>query len=350
MQSTFDMTAFLRAALAEDIGAGDITGNALIPAECQTSFAMNARQELVVCGLTFLQEFFALIDPAVKVEILVEEGTRVVPPPLRGERLGGGLEQSATSDSAPLPASPRGGGGLLARLSGPARALLAGERTALNLVQQLSGVATLTRQYVDAVAGTSTKIYDTRKTIPGLRQLQKYAVRCGGGENHRMGLYDAVLIKDNHIAVVGGVTKAVALARQASGGFHPAATVTPALRRGLSSLETDGSRCRPRANRDDTASSPTIIIECDTLPQVEEAIAARADIILLDNMNDAGLSEAVGRIRSHNQAQGTHILSEASGNVSLTTVRAIAETGVDRISVGKLTHSAVAVDIGLDEV
>jgi nicotinate-nucleotide pyrophosphorylase (carboxylating) len=219
-------------------------------------------------------------------------------------------------------------------------------------VQQLSGVATLTRQYVDAVAGTQAKIYDTRKTIPGLRQLQKYAVRCGGGENHRMGLYDAVLIKDNHIAVVGGVTKAVALARAAfpldrqrlGGGLPHGETSDIPAPHLTSPREGEGSQAR------DTALPPTIIVECDTLPQVEEAIAARADIILLDNMDNAMLREAVGRIYCYNQVQGTRILSEASGNVSLATVRAIAETGVDRISVGKLTHSAVAVDIGLDEV
>ena len=276
MQSPFNITAFLSAALAEDIGTGDITGNALIPTDLNAKFNMNARGELVVCGLKFLPELFALIDPSVRVELLIEEGVQVA------------------------------AGTTIARLNGPARALLAGERTALNFVQHLSGVATLTRSYVDAVAGTQAKIYDTRKTIPGLRYLQKYAVSCGGGNNHRMGLYDAVLIKDNHLALAGSVDAAIVKARAHSAG--------------------------------------QVIVECDTLAQVDAAIAARADIILLDNMDNDSLREAVTRIKPHG------IQTEASGNVSLETVRGIAETGVDRISIGKLTHSVSAVDIGLDDV
>jgi nicotinate-nucleotide pyrophosphorylase (carboxylating) len=215
---------------------------------------------------------FQLLDPRVVVKLLVEEGQKVGP------------------------------GAALAHLSGPARALLAGERTALNLVQQLSGVATLTRRYVDAVAGTGARVVDTRKTIPGLRYLQKYAVTCGGGHNHRMGLYDAVLIKDNHIAVAGGVAAAVNAAR---------------------------------------AANLPIEVEVDTLAQLDEALAAGVDIVLLDNMDNATLREAVKRAAGR-------ATTEASGNVSLETIRGIAETGVDIISVGKLTHSAVAVDIGLD--
>lgn len=276
MQPSFNITSFLASALDEDIGNGDITGNALIPADLQASFNMNARTELVVCGLKFLPELFALIDSTVTLELLVSEGQKVA------------------------------AGATIAKLRGPARALLAGERTALNLVQHLSGVATLTRKYVGAVAGTNAKIYDTRKTIPGLRYLQKYAVTCGGGENHRMGLYDAVLIKDNHLALAGNVGAAVERGRAHSAG--------------------------------------KVIVECDTLAQVDAAIAAKADIILLDNMDNTSLREAVTRIKP----QG--ILSEASGNVSLDTVRGIAETGVDRISIGKLTHSVSAMDIGLDEV
>ncbi|MES2984822.1 MAG: carboxylating nicotinate-nucleotide diphosphorylase [Pseudomonadota bacterium] len=277
MQSPFEMDAILAAALAEDIGPGDITGNATIPASAQAVFRMNARQPLVTAGLVFLPKLFAMVDAQVCVTLHVGDGAAV------------------------------DAGTCLATLEGPARALLAGERTALNLVQALSGVATLTAQYVAAVAGTRATILDTRKTIPGWRALQKYAVRCGGGTNHRMGLYDAVLIKDNHIAVAGGVTAAVNAAR---------AAIPPGT---------------------------TVQVECDTLVQLDEAIAARVDCVLLDNMDNATLAEGVKR------AHAAGVKAEASGNVNLQTVRAIAQTGVDFISVGKLTHSAVAVDIGLDE-
>lgn len=272
MQRAFDIEQFLSNALAEDIGEGDVTSNATIPADATARFAMNARQELVVCGVSFLPALFLLLDPAVVVEVVAKDGDKVA------------------KDTT------------LAYLSGPARALLAGERTALNLVQQLSGVATLTRRYVDAIEGTSARVVDTRKTIPGLRFLQKYAVTCGGGQNHRMGLYDAVLIKDNHIAVAGSVAAAVNAAKP---------------------------------------SGLPIEVEVDTLEQLDEAIAATADIVLLDNMDNTTLREAVKRVAGR-------ATTEASGNVSLETIRAIAETGVDIISVGKLTHSAVAVDIGLD--
>lgn len=276
MQSSFDIRAFLTAALAEDIGDGDVTGNSCIPADAVATLVMNAREPLVVAGLVHLPLLFSLVDDRVQVTLHVADGDRVE------------------------------AGGKIATLTGPARALLAGERTALNLVQQLSGVATLTRRYVEAVAGTPAKILDTRKTIPGWRELQKYAVRCGGGENHRMGLFDAVLIKDNHIAVAGGVEAAVKAAK---------------------------------------AHAPTlpIQVECDTLAQLDVALAVGVDSVLLDNMDNATLAEGVRRARA------AGVISEASGNVNLQTVRAIAETGVDRISIGKLTHSAVAVDIGLDE-
>jgi nicotinate-nucleotide pyrophosphorylase (carboxylating) len=271
------ITALLKTALAEDIGSGDITTLATVPADREAAFAVHARQPMVACGLHYLPELFALLDGRVKVEIKVEEGAYVKP------------------------------GVTLATLEGLAQALLAGERTALNLVQLLSGVATLTRQYVEAVAGTEARILDTRKTIPGWRALQKYAVSCGGGVNHRMGLYDAVLIKDNHIAVAGGVTAAVKAAK---------AYVAPGTR---------------------------IQVECDTLVQLDEALGCGIDAVLLDNMDNATLALGVRRARASN------VMSEASGNVNLATVRAIAETGVDFISVGKLTHSAPAVDIGLDE-
>lgn len=278
MQSPIDIRPLLSAALAEDVGAGDVTSLATIPAAAQAKFAMNARQPLVTAGLIFLPNLFEMIDPKVRVILEVEDGVAV--------------EKGAT----------------LATLEGPARALLAGERTALNLVQQLSGVATLTAQYVAAVAGTKAQILDTRKTIPGLRALQKYAVKCGGGANHRMGLYDAVLIKDNHIAVAGGVAAAVSAARAHA----------------------------PKGM--------TIEVECDTLAQLDEALAVGCDSVLLDNMSNDQLREGV------RCAHEKGVKVEASGNVNLQTVRAIAETGVDYISVGKLTHSAVAVDIGLDEV
>lgn len=277
-----DITELLKAALAEDIGPGDVTSAATIPADARATFAMRARGDVVACGLTFLPQLFALIDAGVKVDIKAGEGEKVRT------------------------------GATLATITGPARALLSGERTALNLVQQLSGVATLTRQYVDAIAGTGAKILDTRKTIPGLRSLQKYAVKCGGGQNHRMGLYDAVLIKDNHIAVAGGVAAAVKAARAHAAGM-------------------------------------TIEVECDTLAQLDEALAAGADIVLLDNMSNDELRAAVAKVRAHNGVSDA-VKTEASGNVSLATARGIAETGVDYISVGKLTHSAAAVDIGLDEI
>jgi nicotinate-nucleotide pyrophosphorylase (carboxylating) len=276
MQRPFDIEAFLFAALAEDVGEGDLTSNSVIPADTQARLVMRAREMLVVAGATFLPELFHLVDPHVKVAMIAEDGQRIKP------------------------------GDVIAILEGPARALLTGERTALNLVQQLSGVATLTRQYVDAIEGTGTKLLDTRKTIPGLRYLQKYAVRCGGGQNHRMGLYDAIMIKDNHIAIAGSLTKAV------------------------------------QAARENAPPNTTVEVECDTLKQVREAIDARADILLLDNMDNATLFAAVALAKPA-------IQTEASGNVSLETIRAIAQTGVDFISVGKLTHSARAVDIGLDD-
>ncbi len=268
-----DITQFLSAALAEDIGAGDVTGNSVIPASATTEFSFVARQPLVVAGLVYLKPLFALVDAGVVLTEIAKDGHKV---------------EAGTT---------------LATVKGSARSLLAGERTALNLLQHLSGVATLTRQYVDAVAGTHAKILDTRKTIAGLRHLQKYAVTCGGGTNHRMGLYDAVMIKDNHIAVAGGVEHAVRAAR---------------------------------------SSGLKIQVECDTLAQLDEALAVGVDSVLLDNMDLATLAEGAHRARAHG------VWSEASGNVNLQTVRAIAETGVDAISVGKLTHSVTAVDIGLD--
>jgi nicotinate-nucleotide pyrophosphorylase (carboxylating) len=277
MQLTFEQVEpLLMLALQEDIGTGDITSNAVIAEGITARFAFVAREDLVVSGAELLPFLASRLDPSLTCECLVEDGEE--------------CESAAT----------------LAVIEGNARSLMALERTALNLLQRMCAVATLTAQYVEAVEGTSARIVDTRKTIPGWRLLDKYAVSCGGGQNHRIGLFDGVLIKDNHIAIAGSLTLAVERAR----------AETPLLTR--------------------------VEVECDTLAQVSEAVAAGADMILLDNMSPEMLREGVAI------AKRSHILTEASGNVSLTTVREIAMSGVDYISVGKLTHSAVAVDIGLD--
>jgi nicotinate-nucleotide pyrophosphorylase (carboxylating) len=266
----------LMAALQEDIGPGDLTSAATIAPEATARFAFVARHPMVVSGQVVLPLLFGLVDPRIEIELLVEDGEEVE------------------------------AGAILTIVEGPARALLAGERTALNFLQRMSGIATLTARYVDAVEGTGARITDTRKTAPGLRLLDKYAVSCGGGQNHRIGLYDGVLIKDNHLAICGSVTLAVERAR----------AETPLLTK--------------------------IEVECDTLAQVREAIAAGADMVLLDNMELAELREAIALARAG------HVMTEASGGVSLETVRAIAETGADYISIGRLTHSVEAADIGLD--
>lgn len=276
MQRAFDIQAFLMDALQEDIGHGDITSNAVIPEGASGNYVFRAREAMTVSGSPFIPMIFAMLDESVRVELKVEEGQDV-------------------------PA-----GTIMAEVSGSVRAVLAGERVALNMLQHLSGIATATYAYVKAVEGTSAKIVDTRKTLPGWRELQKYAVRCGGGQNHRMGLYDGVLIKDNHIVIAGSVHAAVQAAKQG----------VPVMTQ--------------------------VEVECDTFEQVEEAIAAGADIILLDNMDNATLGKAVAA------AKAKGITTEASGNVNLETVRGIAETGVDVISIGRLTHSVRAVDIGLD--
>lgn len=277
MQLSFEQVQpLISAALQEDIGAGDITSNAVIADGVQARFAFVAREPLVAAGMPLLPMVFAMLDNTVLTELFIEDGEEVA------------------------------AGTRMAIIDGPARALLAGERTALNLLQRLCGVATLTSHYVEALEGTSARIVDTRKTIPAWRYLDKYAVSCGGGQNHRIGLFDGVLIKDNHIAIAGSIAMAVERAR----------AETPLLTK--------------------------IEVECDTLAQVREAVAASADVILLDNMPLDMLREGVALARA------AHIATEASGNVSIETVRAIAETGVDYISVGKLTHSARAVDIGLD--
>ena len=270
----FDLNAFVRATLAEDLGeAGDITSAAVIPADARFQGVMDSRDAIVVAGLPVAEAFFRALDPEVEIEALAEDGEAV----------------PAGSD--------------LLRLHGKARAMLTAERSALNTVQHLSGIATLTRRYVDAIAGTGAILLDTRKTIPGLRVLEKYATRMGGAQNHRMGLWDAAMIKDNHVAVAGGVAQAVARARDA----------------GIA----------------------RIIVEVDRLDQIEPALQAGAHHLLLDNMEPATLREAV-------QIVAGRVPTEASGGISLETIRAKAETGVTYLSVGRITQSAPAADIGLD--
>jgi nicotinate-nucleotide pyrophosphorylase (carboxylating) len=269
----FDLDAFVAATLAEDLGeAGDITA-AVIPADAGFAGVMDSRDAIVVAGLPIAEAFFRALDPEVAVERLVEDGAAV----------------PAGTD--------------LMRLRGNARALLTAERSALNTVQHLSGVATLTRAYVDRIAGTGAILLDTRKTLPGLRVLEKYATRMGGATNHRMGLWDAAMIKDNHVAVAGSVGEAV--------------------RRAVA------------------AGIARIIVEVDRIDQIEPALAAGATQLLLDNMQPPMLREAVALV-------GGRVPTEASGGVRLETIRAIAETGVTYISAGRITQSAPAADIGLD--
>ncbi len=275
----FDLDTFVRATLAEDLGAGDITSAAVIPAGTQLTAAMVSRDAIVVAGLDIAAAFFGELDPAVEVERFVRDGDVVAP------------------------------GATLLRLTGDARALLAAERSALNAIQHLSGIATLTRAYVTAIAGTGATLLDTRKTLPGLRLLEKYAVTCGGGTNHRMRLDDGVLIKDNHIAIAGGVDAAVRAAVAAGQGI--------------------------------AAGGLPIVVEVDSPDQIEPALAAGADRLLLDNMPAAVLRQAVALIAGR-------VPTEASGGVRLDNIRALAETGVTFISVGRLTQSAPAADIGLD--
>lgn len=262
------------AALAEDVGEGDVTTEALVGEDSSSIGTLLLREAGVVCGLRAAEIAFRSLDDELVFEPLVEDGDQV-----------------------------EEGGGEVARLSGRTRAILTGERTALNFLGRLSGIATLTRRYVDAVAGTGVAILDTRKTTPGLRALEKHAVRTGGGRNHRFGLDDGVLVKDNHLLAGGSIVDAVARLR--------ASTDLP------------------------------IEIECDTLAQVEEALAAGADAILLDNMSLDALRTAVAVARGRARL-------EASGGVTLETVCSIAETGVDEISIGALTHSARSLDVSLE--
>ena len=271
----FDLEAFVRATLAEDLGptSKDVTSESVIPADIQFAGIMDSRDAITVAGLSIAEAFFRSLDPAMDIEILVEDGQQV----------------PAGTD--------------LMRLKGNARAMLTAERSALNTVQHLSGIATMTQQYVDAISGTGCILLDTRKTIPGLRVLEKYATRMGGATNHRMGLWDAAMIKDNHVAVAGGVAEAVARARNAG--------------------------------------VERIILEVDSIAQIEPGLAAGASHLLLDNMDAGTLRAAVALIAGR-------VPTEASGGVTLETIHAKAETGVTYISVGRLTQSAPAADIGLD--
>jgi nicotinate-nucleotide pyrophosphorylase (carboxylating) len=270
----FGTAAFVRATLEEDLGgAGDITSVAVVPADARFAGVMASRDVITVAGLELAADFFTHLDAGAGIDILVPDGEMVA------------------------------AGTALMRVEGRARALLTAERSALNTVQHLAGIATMTRAYVDRIAGTGTTLLDTRKTIPGLRRLEKYATRMGGAQNYRMGLWDAAMIKDNHVAVAGGVEAAVRRAVDA----------------GIS----------------------RIIVEVDRLDQIEPALNAGATQLLLDNMDLPMLRDAVAVVAGR-------VPTEASGGVRLDTIRAIAETGVDYISVGRLTQSAPAADIGLD--
>ncbi len=275
----FDLDRFIRDTLAEDLGEGlpggghDVTSESVIPADARFAGVMDSRDPIVVAGLPVAEAFFRALDPDMNIEFLVEEGAEVGP------------------------------GTDLMRLEGNARAMLTAERSALNTVQHLSGIATLVRDYVRAMDNPACTLLDTRKTIPGLRHLEKYAVRMGGGSNHRMGLWDAAMIKDNHVLVAGSVGEAV--------------------RRAVAAGVTE------------------IICEVDRIDQIEPALAAGATRLLLDNMEPETLREAVGIVAGR-------VPTEASGGINLQTIKSKAATGVNYVSVGRLTQSAPAADIGLD--
>ena len=271
----FDLDDFVQRTLAEDLGTrGDVTSAATIPADARFTAEMNCREPIIVAGIAISEAFFRALDAAVEIERLVEDGERIE------------------------------AGTVMMRITGNARAMLTAERSALNTLQHLSGIATLTGRFVDAIAGTGAILLDTRKTIPGLRLLDKYAARMGGAQNHRLRLDDGVLIKDNHVGVAGSVEEAVRRARAADTGLQ-------------------------------------IQVEVDRIAQIEPALAAGAERLLLDNMKPDKLREAVALVAGR-------VPLEASGGVNLDSIRAIAESGIDYISVGRITQSAPAVDIGLD--
>ena len=270
-----DLDDLVALAIAEDVGGGDVTAD-LLPADSRAEASVVTRERAVLCGTAWFDRVFAQLDPAVSPDWRAADGD---------------LVEAGTE---------------LCRLTGPARPLLSGERTALNFLQTLSGTATLARRYADAVAGTGCRVLDTRKTLPGLRSAQKYAVACGGGSNHRHGLFDAVLVKENHIMAAGGIRAALRAAR----ALHPELTIE---------------------------------IEVESLAELEQALAGGPDVILLDNFDLESMRRAVARTRG---GPGAARL-EASGNVSLATVRDIAETGVDFVSVGELTKNVRAVDLSM---
>ena len=270
-----DLAAQVDAALREDIGSGDVTA-ALVPAAQRVRGAVIAREEAVLCGRPWAEETFRRLDPQVRLAWRASDGERI-----------------AAREA-------------ICEIAGPARAVLTGERTALNFLQLLSATATVTRRFVDAVAGTGCRILDTRKTLPGLRSAQKYAVRCGGGDNHRLGLYDQVLIKENHIAAAGSITGAIEAARRTAPGLK-------------------------------------VEVEVESLAELEEALGAAPDIIMLDDFSLADMRTAVSLTRARSRA----VELEASGSVSLETVREIAATGVDYVSAGSLTKHVRAVDLSM---
>jgi len=276
MKIPHSVKEIIRLALEEDIGNGDITTSLLIPEDSESRALIIAKGNFVVAGLPFVKEVFSSLDGAIRVTVFINDGAKVT----KGE--------------------------MIAEVYGRTRSLLSGERVSLNILQRLSGIATLTNMFVEKISGLNAKIVDTRKTAPGLRFMEKYAVRMGGGINHRFGLFDGILIKDNHIEAVGSIKEALRLARE---GHH------------LAKIE----------------------VEVENLIDLKEAVGAGADIVMLDNMSVSDMQEAVKIVRSSQK----DIILEASGNVTLNNVREIAETGVDLISIGALTHSATAADISM---
>lgn len=284
---TIEALPVVRLALQEDVGPGDLTSRFLVPADARGSAVFLVKADGVLAGLPVLQPLFAELDASVEVEPLVEDGTRVS----RGVRI--------------------------ARVRGPLRSLLTGERSALNFLQRLSGIATLTRAFVDRVAGTRARILDTRKTTPGHRAMEKYAVRVGGGENHRMGLYDGVMVKDNH-------------------------------RKWLLSLASAEAKEVLDRARNAAPDPVPVVIEVDALDQLPSVLALAPDVVMFDNLGLAEMSRGSADVRAWNAAHSTRVETEASGGVTIDSVADVALTGVDRISVGAITHSARALDISME--
>ncbi|MCE5194557.1 MAG: carboxylating nicotinate-nucleotide diphosphorylase [Nitrospiraceae bacterium] len=276
MKIPYSVKEIIRIALDEDIGNGDITTSLLIPEDSESRALLIAKGQFVVAGMPFIKEVFLNLDNAIRIDVLINDGS------------------TATK------------GAVITEITGKTKAILSGERVCLNILQRLCGIATLTNMFVEKIKGLDAKIVDTRKTTPGLRFMEKYAVRCGGGSNHRFGLFDGILIKDNHIEAVGSISKAVSIAKK----MHH-----------LGKIE----------------------VEVENLNDLKQAVDSDADIVMLDNMSLKDMKDAVRIVK----ASGKQILLEASGNVNLDNVRAIAETGVDLISIGALTHSAEAADISM---